>query len=595
MNEAGTSAVQTTSYSKSGKRIAYSVAESGSDWNTIRFVDVDQEFKNDGSHIKHQPDVLEYVKFSSIEWTPDEKGILYCKYAKPKSLEGEEGKLGKEVDANKDQKLYLHIVGTPQSEDRLLYEDTENSEWMFSAGNTEDQAYIYISVSRNCEKSNSFYYLPWQQAPQSGPLQPVKMISDFRAEYSYIDNEGPLFYFTSNYNAPKNKLVAIDINHPDEEKVIIPESGTDVLQWATPVNKDKFLVSWLKDVKEVLELYDRDGKKLKEFPLPIGQIVAMGGEKNDKELFVKISSFLTPGTIYAYNFDQPEVFDPIYVTEVKGLNTSEMYTEQIKYQSKDGTTVPMFVIRRKDIQLDGSHGLLLYGYGGFSISLSPSFSAARLLFVQHYNGIIAIPNLRGGGEYGEDWHLAGTLARKQNVFDDFIGAAQTLIKLGYTSPRKIAIQGGSNGGLLVAACANQEPELFGVAVAQVGVLDMLKFHKFTIGYAWVSDYGSSDDAEGFQYLYKYSPLHNVKKGKEYPSMLLMTADHDDRVVPLHSFKYISELQHQMGEEKYQKRPLLIRIEENAGHGAGKPMTKVLQEAADMYTFVSNQLGMKWTE
>ncbi|PRP79913.1 prolyl endopeptidase-like [Planoprotostelium fungivorum] len=594
MNAAGTTAVQSTSYSKSGKRIAYSVAESGSDWNTIRFIDVSQEFKKDGSHIQHQSDVLEYVKFSSLQWTPDEKGVLYCKYAKPKSIENEGGKLGKEVDANRDQKVYLHVVGTPQSEDRLVYEDTENPEWMFSASNTEDEKYLYITVSRNCEKSNSFYYLPWSKVnEEKGAISPIKMISDFRAQYDYIDNDGPLFYFTCNLNAPKNKLIVIDINRPDEEKDIIPESKSDVLQWVTPVNENLFLVSWLRDVKEILELYDREGKKVKEFPLPIGQVIACNSKKEDRQFHIKHSSFLSPGTIFSYNFDRAGDFKEIYQTEVKGLDTSKMLTEQIKYESKDGTTVPMFVIRNKDIIMDGSHGVLLYGYGGFSISLSPSFSAARLLFIQHYGAIVAIANLRGGNEYGEDWHLAGTLERKQNVFDDFISAGHSLVRLGYTSPRKIAIQGGSNGGLLVAACANQEPELFGAAVAQVGVLDMLKFHKFTIGYAWVSDYGSSDDAAGFQYLYKYSPLHNVKKGREYPSMLLMTADHDDRVVPLHSFKHISELQYQLGGEEYQKRPLLIRIEENAGHGAGKPMIKILQEAADMYTFISDQLGLKW--
>eukprot|EP01117_Protostelium_nocturnum_P011051 TRINITY_DN4008_c0_g1_i1.p1 TRINITY_DN4008_c0_g1~~TRINITY_DN4008_c0_g1_i1.p1 ORF type:complete len:503 (+),score=147.31 TRINITY_DN4008_c0_g1_i1:970-2478(+) len=498
----------------------------------------------------------------------------------------------KGVDETKLQRVYFHKLGTSQSEDRLIYGDESEENLFYSVAISEDQEYLILRINENCSKSNKLFYVKWnEEKEKTGMITANKLIDKFEAQYSFVDSQDSTFFLLTNKDAMRNKLVKVDLSKPTEFVDVIPETF-DVLQWAKPVNNDLFLVSYLKDVKTSLQLYNQMGKLVKDFNIPIGEVVSLSTKKNWTEFYFKFASFLSPGTTYHYDFinDKMEVW---HQTEVKGIELDTMETEQIFYNSDDGTRIPMFVVRKKDMKKDGKNPSLFYGYGGFGISLTPVFSVALLLWVHHYNAVLAIPNLRGGDEYGEDWHQGGTMERKQNVFDDFKSAARELTKLGYSNPKQTAILGGSNGGLLVAACTNQNPELFGAAVAQVGVLDMLRFHKFTVGYAWTSEYGCSDNAKDFEYLFKYSPLHTVKTGKEFPSLLLTTADHDDRAVPLHSFKYIAEVQHKLGNEPYQGNPLLIRVEEDAGHGQGKPVSKVLEETADVFGFIANQVEAKW--
>eukprot|EP01119_Soliformovum_irregulare_P023848 TRINITY_DN841_c0_g4_i1.p1 TRINITY_DN841_c0_g4~~TRINITY_DN841_c0_g4_i1.p1 ORF type:complete len:710 (-),score=195.27 TRINITY_DN841_c0_g4_i1:43-2172(-) len=581
-SEDGTVSIGVTSFSESGKYLAYAVHQSGSDWKIINVKDT-----TTGEVLS---DKLEWVKFSGIAWTHDDKGFYYCRYPAPKLFEGSDQtqKAGTETEKVGKQKVYYHSLGTPQSQDKLIYYVDDQPEWMYGVSVSEDGRYFMLTISESCERVNRLYILDLQLEPKmNGDIVVMdKIIDNFQAEYEYITNDGPLFYLLTNLEAPRKRLITIDITSDKKEsKEIIPHKK-NVLQYIMPVNKDKFVVSYLQDVQEVLELYSMTGQQLETFALPtIGTIEAMSGKRNHTEFFFKFVSFLHPGTIFHYDFAQEKLIVFREAT-VKGFNPDEFQTEQIFYNSKDGTKIPMFVCSKKGSQKNGQTPVLLYGYGGFNISITPSFSVSRVVWMQHYEAIYAVANIRGGDEYGEEWHQGGIKDRKQNVFDDFQAAAETLIKEGYTTPKKIGIMGGSNGGLLVAACVNQRPDLFGCGIAQVGVLDMLRFHKFTIGYAWCSDYGCADNAADFEYLYKYSPLHTVKKGKEFPSLLLTTGDHDDRVVPAHSFKYISEVQYQLGKEEYQHNPLVIRIEVKAGHGHGKPMEKILRESADVFSFLA---------
>lgn len=589
-SEDGTVALRGYAFTEDGEYFAYGLSNSGSDWVTIKFMKV--------SNQEELPDILERVKFSCMSWTHDGVGMFYNSYPK------QEGKSdGTETSTNLHQKLFYHVIGTDQSKDILCAEFLDEPKWMGGVEVSDDGQYVILSIREGCDPVNRLWYCDMHKQPNgiTGILPWVKLIDNFDAEYEYITNEGTVFTFKTNRNAPNYKLINIDFSDPGESnwKELVPQHQKDVLEWVSCVHSTFLVLCYLHDVKNVLQLYDlASGSHLKTFPLDVGSIVGYSGQKKDSEIFYQFTSFLSPGIIYHYDLtkgtQEPRVFQEV---TVKGFNPADYQTVQEFYSSKDGTRIPMFIVHKKGIKLDGSHPAFLYGYGGFNISITPSYSVSRLIFVRHLGGILAIANIRGGGEYGETWHKAAIMDKKQNCFDDFQCAAEYLVKKGYSSSEKITINGGSNGGLLVAACANQRPELFGCAIAQVGVMDMLKFHKFTIGHAWTTDYGCSDHKEHFEWLYKYSPLHNIKVpegiGKQYPAMLLLTADHDDRVVPLHSLKFIATLQYIVGRSPKQTNPLLIHVDTKAGHGAGKPTAKVIEEVSDMFAFIAQCLNLSW--
>ncbi|KAJ2940612.1 hypothetical protein O0L34_g14718 [Tuta absoluta] len=587
LSEDGTVALSNTRFSEDGNTFAYGLSSSGSDWITIHFKDV--------ATGKDYPEVLEKVKFASMSWTKDNKGLFYSRYPE------QTGKTdGSETEVNRDQKLCYHKLDTPQSEDVIVVEFPEEPLWRIGAEVTDCGRYLIVSPVKDCRDNLLFFADLTANDFTAGKLALTQIVHKFEADYEYITNEGSVCIFRTNKDAPNYRLVQIDLLKPAMEnwKTLIPEHEKDVLDWAAAVDKDKLVIHYVRDVKSVLQLHSAtSGDLLSTFELPVGSVSGFSGKKEQTEIFYQFYSFLTPGVIYHVDFKKtpytPTVFKEV---KVKGFDPSQFEAKQVFYSSKDGTKVPMFIVSKKNLKLDGKNPALVYGYGGFNINVQPSFSVTRLVFIQHFNGIVAIPNIRGGGEYGERWHNAGRLLNKQNVFDDFQAAAEYLIKEAYTQPSLITIQGGSNGGLLVAACANQRPDLYGAAIVQVGVLDMLRFQKFTIGHAWVSDYGSSDNDTQFRNLLKYSPLHNihtpVDKQPEYPAILVLTADHDDRVVPLHSLKYIAALQHAVKLTK-QRRPLLARVDTKAGHGGGKPTAKIIEEHTDILCFIAQSLGIEF--
>ncbi|EGD73351.1 prolyl endopeptidase [Salpingoeca rosetta] len=585
LSEDGTTAITGIRFSKNDQYMAYNLSKAGSDWSSIKVRDTETG--------KDLDDELEWVKFSSVAWTHDNEGFFYNRYNKPNK---ENVDAGTETDTNVDQKLYYHRLHTPQSEDVLCYETPDHPKWMIHASVTEDGKYFLLYISEGCKPANRVYVA--EAAPITGMLQPRKLIDNFDADYSYIANDGSIFTFKTNLNAPRSRIVRIDISKDEVSfDELVPETK-DVLETVRWIDNDKMLLNYVRDVKDVLQLHAlSDGSLLRPIELDVGSLSGIACHYDDSELFYQFTSFLTPGIIYRADVSKPDQQPSVfYETKVEGFNAHEFVTEQVFYDSKDGTKIPMFIVHRKGIQLDGSNPTLLYGYGGFSISLTPFFSVSRTIFCGNMGGVFALANIRGGNEYGEDWHKAGTLENKQNCFDDFQAAAEYLIANKYTCAKKLAIQGGSNGGLLVAACANQRPELYGAVIAQVGVMDMLHFHKFTIGHAWTTDFGCADDPEQFKWLIKYSPIHNVKHrpDAQYPAMLLLTADHDDRVVPLHTLKLIATLQHELGDKENQTNPLLARIEVKAGHGAGKPTQKRLEEMADVFAFMAKTLDIQWT-
>jgi prolyl oligopeptidase len=563
----GTVAVAGMSISEDGKYLAYGLSSGGSDWSEWHVREIETQ--------KDLPDTIKWVKFSGASWAADGKGFFYSRYDEPKG-----DKLQSVVEF---QKLYFHRVGTAQSEDVLVYERPDNKKMMFSGGVTEDGRYLIVSVGEGSTPRNRVYYKDLSK-PDS---EMVKLLDKFDAQYSVVENVGTTFYVRTDLDAPRGKVVAIDITKPEPAnwKLIIPEAK-ESLQGIGTANNQLF-ASYLKDAYTQIKVYDFDGKFVREVELPgIGSAGGFGASKRaDKEIFYTFTSFTVPSRVYRYDPDtgkstlhwQPKVdFDP-----------GAYETKQVFYSSKDGTRIPMFITHKKGLKLDGNNPTYLYGYGGFNVSQTPGFSVSNLVWME-MGGVYAVANLRGGGEYGREWHQAGTKLKKQNVFDDFIAAGEWLVKSKYTSPKKLAIGGGSNGGLLVGAVLNQRPELFGAALPAVGVMDMLRFHKFTIGWGWTSDYGSSDNAEEFKYILAYSPLHNIKPGTKYPATLITTADHDDRVVPAHSFKYAATLQAAQAGDA----PVLIRIETRAGHGAGKPTAKVIEEVSDKWGFLVRNLGMK---
>jgi len=567
LSDDGTVALAITSINSSGKFLAYGTSSGGSDWREIFVRDI--ETKED------LPDHLKWIKFSGASWSRQADGFYYSRYPAPK--EGQEL-----TQQNTNQMVYFHYAGTSQDDDVLIFRDENHPRRGYYSHVTDDGKYVIISVSQGTDRRNRVFYMDVSRGVK-GTV--VKLLDDFDASYAFIDNDGPVFYFRTDLKAPKGRVIAVNITRPQKKywKEIIPETN-DVIA-GTAVVDNRFVTSYMHDAYNKIMVYEKDGSPGKEIELPaLGSVAGISGRKHDTEMFYGFSSYAYPNTIYKYDFKKGEstVF---HAPDVK-FNPSDFVTKQVFFRSKDGTQVPMFISHKKGLDTDKTHPCYLYGYGGFNISLTPRFSVSNLTWME-MGGILAIPNIRGGGEYGIEWYKQGILEKKQNVFDDFIAAAEYLIDRGYTETPKLAIGGGSNGGLLVGACMTQRPELFGAALPAVGVLDMLRYHKFTIGWAWASDYGRSDNPDHFDFLYAYSPLHNLKQGTEYPATLITTADHDDRVVPAHSFKFAAQLQYcQAGDA-----PVLIRIETRAGHGAGKPTSKQIAEQADKWAFLKKNLDM----
>jgi len=556
----GTVALAGLDVSKDGKYFAYSIARSGSDWNEIFVKDI-----NTGKNLS---DHLFWVKFSGISFYKD--GFFYSRYDKP----AENALLTK---SNEFQKVYYHKIGTEQSKDKLIFQNLNNPKRMYGASVTEDERYLCISESEATD-GNALYIKDFSKRNSKFK----KIAEGFNYDYNIVGNIKNKFFIVTNFEAPRYKLISIDVN-TNKRKDIIPERK-DVLKNCSII-AGKLVTSYMKDAHSVIKVYNIDGSFDYDIKLPgIGSCGGLNGKKDEDIAFYTYSSFTTPAIIYKYNFKTKET--ELYNKPDVKFDPSKYTTKQVFYKSKDGTKIPMFLTYKKGLKLNGKNPTLLYGYGGFNISLTPGFSARRVIWIEN-GGIFAIANLRGGGEYGEEWHKAGTKLNKQNVFDDCIAAAEYLIKNKYTSPEKLVLKGGSNGGLLVGAVINQRPDLFRVAIPEVGVMDMLRYHKFTIGWAWAGDYGTSEDSIQFNNLIKYSPIHNIKENIEYPSVLVTTADHDDRVVPAHSFKYIATLQ-----EKYKgNNPVLIRIETKAGHGGGMPVSKQIDEYTDIWSFIFYNLGI----
>ncbi len=553
----GTVSLSAVSVSDDGTYLGYAISRAGSDWQEIFVRDIESG-KDLSEHLK-------WVKFSGISWY--ENGFFYSRYPEPTK--------GQELSGvNTDAKIYYHEIGTDQSEDIMIYEDTQNPETGFYAGVTESNKYLIISATVSTSGNALFYK---DLTKENSKV--VKLINEFDNDYSVIEEIDDVLYVYTNYNAPKYKIIKIDLKSPSKAawQDFIPEDE-GVLENVSYIN-GKFIATYMIDAHSAVKIFDKTGEFLYDLDnSAIGTISGFNSERDDTFTFYTVTSFTEPATIYKYDIANNK--SDLYYTTKLGVKTEDYVTKQVFYRSKDGTKIPMFIVHKQGIALDGNNPTLLYGYGGFNISLTPSFSLSRLLWLEQ-GGVVAIANLRGGGEYGEEWHKAGTLQKKQNVFDDFIAAAEYLVAKNYTSSKRLTIQGGSNGGLLVGAVINQRPDLFAVALPAVGVMDMLRYHEFTIGRYWATDYGTSaDNKEMFEYLYAYSPVHNIKSDIEYPAVMVTTGDHDDRVVPAHSFKYIATLQ-----DVYKgENPVLVRIETQAGHGGGKPTDKLIDEIVDQYAF-----------
>jgi len=563
----GTVALSGSAFSDNGRYVAYGIQEAGSDWNTWKIMAIETG--------KVLDDELNWVKFSGAYWTPDSRGFFYARYPQP-----EKGAAFQSLNSN--MKVYYHRVGTSQAADVLVYERPNQPDWGFQLSVSEDGHYLIITVWVGTDDR---YRIVVKDLTEPYGL-PYELIDNFENEFSFIDNDDHVLYFKTNVDAPNRRVIAIDLKKPAREnwKEIIPQ--TENALDGVGIVGNMFVCDYLKDAKTQVRLHTMDGVFVREVEFPgIGTASGFDGKRKDTDTFYSFSGFASPPTTYRYNMITGE--SKLFRKADVKFNPDDYETSQIFYTSKDGTKVPMFLCHKKGLKLDGSNPTLLYGYGGFNISITPSFSVTRITWME-MGGVLAVANLRGGGEYGEKWHKAGTKANKQNVFDDFIAAAEWLIENKYTSSKKLAIQGRSNGGLLVGACMTQRPDLYGACLPGVGVMDMLRFHKFTAGRFWTDDYGSADVAVEFPALVKYSPYHNLKGGTQYPATLITTADTDDRVVPGHSFKFAAQLQaSQSG-----TAPTLIRIETSAGHGAGKPTAKIIEESSDELAFLVKSLGMK---
>jgi len=572
LSEDGTVALTSWSVSKDGKWLAYATSASGSDWLTWRV----REVKTG----KDLADVIEWSKFSRASWLPDSSGFYYNRYDPPEPGQTYAG-------ANYFQKLYLHLLGERQVLDALVYDRPDEKEWGFDAEVSEDGRFLVLHVWQGTDTRNRLFY---RDLGARAPV--VELIHDLEAAYHFVGNDGSVLYLVTDLSAPRGRLIAVDTSRPQREhwRTLVPESA-DTLELVKMVHGE-FVALYLHDAHHRIRRFDRTGRPLGEIPLPtLGSIFltlenrGLNGSREDDELFFAFHSFATPLTVHRYDLAHNRG-EAMFTPQI-GFDVSPYETRQVFVTSKDRARIPMFLVHGRGVIRDGKNPTLLYGYGGFNVSLTPGFEVGRLVWLE-MGGILAVANLRGGGEYGEEWHKAGMLDRKQNVFDDFIACAEYLISEGYTSPAKLAIHGRSNGGLLVGASLTQRPDLFAAAVPSVGVMDMLRFQKFTIGWAWVSDYGSSDDPAQFRTLYAYSPLHNLKRGARYPATLITTADHDDRVVPGHSFKFAAALQAAQGGDA----PALIRVQVKAGHGVGKPTAMIIEEQADIWAFLAKVLGVE---
>ena len=562
----GTVALGPNAVSRDGQYLAYSLSAAGSDWQEwhVRRVETGEDL----------PDQIQWAKFTGASWTDDNLGFYYSRYDAPATDQAYKG-------ANYYQKLYYHRLGSPQAEDILVYERPDQKEWGFSAEVSDDGRYLIISVWHGTHQENGLFY---QELGAPGtPV--VELFSQFDATYEYLGNDGPRFYFLTNRAAPLQRVIAVDLDHPQPEDwtELIPQ-GSEPLQSAALTGSTLFVV-YLHDATSLVKTFDPQGVLLRTVELPgLGSVAGFNGSRQDRETFYLFTSFTTPGEIYHYNLENGQA--TLFRRPSLRFDPSQFITEQVFYPSRDGTRVPMFILYKKGMARDGQNPTFLTGYGGFNIPLTPAFRPSLVVWLE-MGGVFAQPNLRGGGEYGKAWHDAGKLHHKQNVFDDFIASAEWLIANHYTTTPRLAIEGGSNGGLLTGACLTQRPDLFGAVVTAVGVLDMLRFHKWTIGWAWTSDYGSPDDPQDFQYLLTYSPYHNIRPGTAYPPTLITTGDHDDRVFPAHSFKFAAALQHaQAG-----PAPVLIRVDVRAGHGMGKPTAKQIEEWTDIFGFLWKSLGM----
>jgi prolyl oligopeptidase len=565
LSKDGTTAVTGGRISEDGKLMAYLLSHKGSDWQELKILKVDTG--------EHYPEVLKHCKFTSIAWKHDNSGFFYNRYPDPETVSPE--------DRNTYSRVYWHKLSTLQSEDELVYERRDDKELGFYPFITEDGKYLVLYVSRGTDPKNRVYY---REVESDGDF--VHLLDEADAMYEPIGNAGTTFFFHTDLKAPKGRIVAIDIQNPERKnwKEIIGEQE-DTIAYVAMVS-NHLVIATMKDARYVLNIHDLEGKHVRQIGLPgIGSVYGLSGKQNDTEMFFSFMSFTKPQSAFRYDFtaDQVELFRG---PEIK-IDLSGYETKQVFYNSKDGTKIPMFIVHKRGLALDGNNPTLLYGYGGFKVSRTPYFSISRVAWLEN-GGVFAMANIRGGGEYGEEWHQAGVLGNKQNVFDDFIAAAEWLTENKYTNSKRLAIMGGSNGGLLTAACMLQRPDLFGAVISAVPVADMLRYHKFSVGRYWVSDYGNAEkDPEHFKFLYAYSPVHNVKPAV-YPPTLITTADTDDRVVPMHGKKFAAALQ----AADQGNNPILLRVETKAGHGGGKPTAKRIEESADIYSFMFKVFGMK---
>ena len=581
LSKDGTVALTGTVPSRDGKLLAYGVAKAGSDWQTwrVRNLATGQDL----------PDTIEWVKFSTAAWTPDNQGFFYTRYDEPKPGMALSG-------ANFFQKLYYHRLGTPQSADVLVAENAAEKSWLFGASVSDDGRVAFITVRTGSAGRNGLMLLPLENGAYRG-AKPQPLTLTFDAQYVPLALDGDRLVVRSDRGAPNGQLLAVDVRKhlgqplnapmaPPQWQTVVPEAK-EALVAANAVG-GRFILRYLQDASTLVRIHAANGALQRELPLPgVGTASGFGGRWQDDETFFSYTSLVTPADIL--RLDLKSDTTSLFKRPKTAFDPQQFETRRAFVTSKDGARFPVFIGHRKGLKLDGSNPTLLYGYGGFNQPNTPGFNVTAATWMQ-MGGVYVSASIRGGGEYGRAWHEAGTKLQKQNVFDDFIAAGEWLVAQKITQPLKLAVNGGSNGGLLVGAVVNQRPDLFGAAVPAVGVMDMLRFHKFTIGWAWVSDYGSSDDAEQFKALKAYSPLHNIRAAQKYPPVLVMTADHDDRVVPAHSFKYTAALQ----AADTGAAPKLIRIESNAGHGAGKPTSKIIEERADMLAFIAHTFGMKVT-